>query len=625
MPDLPLSDLPWLLFAPTAILIGGALLQVLVAGFASNATKGWLAFIATAGALAAAVALIPHVADGQALTAQAFFWDTGVALAYRIDGLSVLFMVMGCAMGALILLYAIGYMAHERKGAARFFFLMQVFIAGLMLLVGADSLLVAYIAWELIGLCSFFLVSFWYARQASADGARVVLLVTHLAGYGFFAAILVVYGATGTFVWSDPAVAGAFTTGVVILMIVAAMAKSVMYPLHAWIPHAMHAPTPVSALLHSACYVKAGAYLIARMYTMGDWHPAGGDMLLVIACVTMVVGVVFALAQTDLKRLLAFHTVSQLGYIMAGLALGTDLGLAAGLVYILSHAMFKGALFLCAGSVQHATGTRDLREVGGLAKRMPVTAWVWLTASAAIAGVPLTIGFVSKWLLFTASLDAGQAVVAFIAAMVSVLTAFSFLKASVGAFFGAAPASLKLEDVRESPPTMQAAMICVAILCVLFGIAPQLLAELLVKPAVLALGFSWELQASWAGIVAADGAGSLGVTLGALAVLVVSVLIGLAAHALTREPAGGRVNVYTGGDPLPEGNRLDAEDFAGLLEDALAPVYRADPEPAYARLGRATRRVADGLRAVADHGLEARPALAVAIGGGVMIAGVWAL
>ena len=400
-------------FVPTGVLFSGALLEIVLGGVLSRTAKGWLAFLAAAIALTAALAMIPGSIHGEVLTATLLDWDAGIELAYHVDGLSILFMLIGTGMGTAILLYSVGYMAEEEEGTTRFYVLMLVFIGGLVILVCSANLLMAYFAWELIGLCSYFLVGFWYKRQEAVDGARKVLIITHLAGYGLLAAIMLLYVRSGTFLWTDPAVGAAFSGAIVLLMIVAAMAKSVMYPLHTWIPEAMNAPTPVSALLHSACYVKAGVFLIARMYSIG--HGVFGNLLLLVGCLTMLIGSIFAIAQTDLKRLLAFSTVSQLGYIVTGLALGTNLGIAAGLFYAASHALFKGTLFMCAGAVQEATGTRDMRKLGGLSARMPVTSRVWLVAAAAIVGVPLTNGFVAKWLLFNAALDANQAVVVVVA------------------------------------------------------------------------------------------------------------------------------------------------------------------------------------------------------------------
>jgi len=607
------------IFVPTAVLFGGAALEIVLARFLTRSAKGWLAFAIAVVALLSVAPLLPEVRDGQALSATLLDWDAAVPLAYHVDGLSVLFMLMGTGIGAAILLYAVGYMQEEEHGTTRFYALMLVFIGGLMVLVCSANLLIMYFAWELIGLCSYFLVSFWYQQQPAADGARKVLIITHFAGYGLLAAIMLLYARTGTFLWTDPAIAAALSTGIVVLMLVAAMAKSVMYPLHTWIPEAMNAPTPVSALLHSACYVKAGVFLVARMYSIGPWQ-AMAPALLLVGCVTMFVGVVFALKQTDLKRLLAFHTVSQLGYIVTGLALNTGLGVAAGLYYIASHALFKGTLFMCAGAVQHATGTRDLRQLGGLYSRMPVTTGIWIVAAAAIMGVPMTNGFVAKWLLFDAALDAHQAVVVLIAWAVSMLTAFSFLKATVSGFFGSPASAIDARQIREVPASMQIGMGVLAGLCVLFGVAPQLLLAPVVAPAVRSLGFAWDVQTSWLGV--GTGSDTVGVTAGAVVVLTAA-LLGAGAYRLLRVSTGKAVPAFSGGDPLPIGDRLGPSDFAEMAEAAFKPVYSLDPDPLYLRIWAAIRDFAAAVGRVATARLERHAPAAVAACTAAVCLGVW--
>src|SRR5271166_1338193 len=575
------------IFVPTGVLFAGALLEIALARILSRALKGWLAFLAAVIALTAVLAMMPGIIHGEVFTATLFDWDAGIPLTYHVDGLSILFMLMGTGMGSTILLYSVGYMEEEQEGVTRFYVLMLLFIAGFVMLVCSANLLIAYIAWELIGLCSYFLVGFWYKEQAAADGSRKVLIITHLAGYGLLAAIMLLYVGTGTFLWMDPKVGAAFSGGVVLLMIVAAMAKSVMYPLHTWIPEAMNAPTPVSALLHSACYVKAGAYLIARMYSIGPWHAGFGNLLLIIGCLTMIVGAVFAVAQTDLKRLLAFSTVSQLGYIVTGLALGTNLGIAAGLFYAATHALFKGTLFMCAGAVQHATGTRDMRRLGGLSALMPVTSRVWLVASAAIVGVPLTNGFVAKWLLFDAALEANQAVVVVVAWAVSIITTFYFFKATLSVFYGMPASDLRVEKIHEVSPAMQIGLGLTGTLCVVFGIAPQLVMQPAIEPAVRSLGFDWQVQMTWLGVL--TGSGTIGVTVGAAAVVLVAAFFGAGMYRLVLAPAGHPVAVFTGGEPLPEGDTLGAVDFAEMAEAGFEPVYSLDPDPLYFLIWRKIR------------------------------------
>jgi multicomponent K+:H+ antiporter subunit A len=608
-------------FVPTVVLLAGASLEIVLAGILSRAAKGWLAFLAATLALLAVLVMMPAVNQGEVLTATWFDWDAGIPLTYHIDGLSILFMLLGTGMGSAILLYSVGYMEEEAEGTTRFYVLMLLFIAGFVVLVCAANLLMAYFAWELIGLCSYFLVAFWYKQQEAADGSRKVLIITHLAGYGLLAAIMLLYVRTGTFLWTDPAVAGAFSSGIALLMIVAAMAKSVMYPLHTWIPEAMNAPTPVSALLHSACYVKAGAYLIARMYSIGPWHPVLGNALLVIGCLTMLIGVVFAMEQTDLKRLLAFHTVSQLGYVVTGLALGTSLGVAAGLFYATSHALFKGTLFMCAGAVQHATGTRDMKKLGGLSARMPVTTYVWLASAAAIVGVPLTNGFVAKWLLFNAALDANQAVVVVVAWAVSLITTFSFLKATVSVFYGIPSRELHAEEIQEVSPTMQVGMAITGALCLVFGFAPQLMIQPVIEPAVRALGFNQQVQMTWLGVL--TDSGSIGVTLGAAAGLALAVLFGAGAYRLVRAPVPAHaVAVFSGGEKLPDDDTLEAADFAEMAEDAFAPVYALDPDRLYFPIWREIRDGAIRVRSFATAWLERQPFLTALVFAAVLFAAV---
>lgn len=608
---------------PIELLLAGFVLQLLCARLLGAVGKGVLATASCAAALLACVAQMPAIMDGQVLAAPLLaHWDGPLSIALRIDGLSALFMLMGTFTGFAILLFSVRYMADEKSGTTRFYATMMIFIAGLLLLAGAADLLGAYLAWELIGLCSYTLVGFWYQQQAAVNGARKVLVITHLAGYGFLIGLVLAYARGGSFVWTDPALAQAFSTGVAALFIVSAMAKSVMFPLHSWIPEAMNAPTPVSALLHSACYVKAGVYLIARMYTVGDagWHAALGGPLLAIGCVTILVGVIFAMAQTDLKRLLAFHTVSQLGYIVVGLGIGTDLGLAAGLFYCLSHALFKGTLFMCAGAVQHATGTRDLRQLGGLAAVMPQTTRIWIVAAAAIAGVPLTNGFVAKWLLFNSALEQGLVPVVLVCWLGSLLTAFSFLKATVNAFYGAPSAALLGRHIHEASPSTLAGMWLMAGACLLFGVAPQLLMGTVVAPAVRSLGFNWDVGMGWLGLLTTKG--MLSATVGGGAVLLAT-LAGALVYRAAHAPALAPVSVFSGGEPLPAGDRPGAVDFAAAAETAFHPVYALDPDPAllgaWARLQQLARWAAAGPGAA----LQAHPLGACALLVALVALGVW--
>lgn len=607
---------------PFAALGIGILLQIVLGGRLTPRAKGWLAFFSGLAALLSTLSLIPFIAGGVRLEATLLPWDQGIAWQVHVDGLSLVFSLMATGIGTAILFYCIDYMAHEERGTTRFYALLLTFIAGLVGLVFSANLLLAYLSWELIGLCSYFLVGFWYQNPAAANGARKVLLMTHIPGYAFLLGILILYSRTGTFTWTDPAITTNFTTGVFLLMLIAAMAKSVMVPLHTWIPEAMNAPTPVSALLHSACYVKAGIYLIARMYSFypAPWPITWQTIVLVIGCVTMLVGALFALAQNDLKRLLAFSTISQLGYLVTGLGLGTPAAMIAALFYTISHGLFKGTLFLCAGSVQHATGTRDMREVGGLASRMPRTALAWVIAGSAIVGVPLTNGFVSKWLFLDAALNSGQWLVVTIAWFVSVITAFYILKATVSVFFSESPRTLQSKSVHESPFYMQAGMLTLAGLSMVFGIAPQILDRWVVVPAAQGLGFAVSPTITWLGIHSLGG--SVSPIMGAFIVLI-ALWMGWVFVSLSKARQSSSAQVFTGGELLPLDNAVGVEDFSAVAEMTLQPVYHStDPDPMYMRVWDGIRNAA-GLSEGIVKPFEEHPLLASFVMAIVLTTVVW--
>ena len=628
-----------LAISPIAVLLFGVVLQGLLAHVLSSTAKGWLAFATSIVATGAVLALWPVTMYGHALDLTLFSWDGPIAFALHVDGLSQVFALMGAVIGAAVLLFSVGYMSED-PSATRFYSIMQVFIAGLIGLVYAKDLLLMYAFWEIVGLCSFLLVSFWYTQPEAAAGARKVLVMTHIAGYALLAAIITIYVRTGTTLWTDPRVTGAFSTGIFALMLTSAVAKSVQFPLHTWIPSAMAAPTPVSALLHAACYVKAGVYLVARMHSFAPW-PVSWQMAVVwLGTATMLVGVLFAMIQHDAKRLLAFHTVSQIGYMMLGLGLGTPLGVAAALLHTLNHGLFKGGLFLGAGAVQHATGTRDMDKLGGLARKMPTTTILWLISAASIAGVPLFNGFVSKWLLYVAAMQAGYVIPALIAWMVSIFTMFSFMKASASMFFGEEGEASG--TAHESPKTMLVGSGFLAALCVVFGVAPQLVLNNLISPALGSMGLKGDIDASWLGVSAAS---TSFYAASGLVLAVVSLLVGLVLYLLVMRrtralapattvpvrpamlastgPAGmalaavGLKSVdssatFTGGEALSAGGRLRASDFSVTIRRGLAPFYDwVDPDRYYLGIWHGTLAVCAAAGRVSEW-LEQR-ALAVVL------------
>lgn len=566
-------------------LIAGVLLQLLAGRLLSSRAKGVLALASCLPSLLAVLATLARVLKTGPIDFTAMPWDGPLVLVFHVDALSLMFALMGTGLGAIVLLYSISYMAEERA-ATRFYAFMLTFICGMVGLVYSANLFFLYLCWEAMGLCSFSLVGFWYERKEAVTGARKVLLMTHLAGYGLLAAILIIYARTGSALWTNPGVSQAFTSGVFVLMLVALVAKSVQFPLHTWIPEAMNAPTPVSALLHAACYVKAGVYLAARMHCFNQWPYAWGTTMMWIGTVTMVVGVVYAMIQHDLKRMLAFHTVSQIGYIITGIGLGTPLGIAAGLLHCLNHSLFKGGLFLAAGSVQHATGTRDMDQLGGLARRMPRTFTVWLISVGSMMGVPFMSGFASKWLIYTAALQAGQIVPALAAWVVSVGTVFSCVKATSSVFLG--DTTPQSEGAHESPPTMVWALGLFALGSVVLGLAPQLAVNYLINPILPAFGLA-TVQVSWFGLT--TSAGSLwtmgGLVLGIIAAGVGALIYAMAGVSRAQSLAGtggitlvggtfgnGGSGVFTGGESMTGSGRLPATEFSAILKKHWAPFYR---------------------------------------------------
>jgi multicomponent Na+:H+ antiporter subunit A len=564
-----------ILIAPCSLLLG-ALLQILVARLCSARAKGILAFLTCLPAIFAVVGLAPAVRGGQSIDLRPLPWDGPLAFVLHVDALSVLFAFMGTCIGGLVLLYSISYMSHD-KSATRFYTIMSIFIGGFITLVYSANLFIFYLCWEVVGLCSFSLVGFWYTNREAVAGARKVLLMTHIAGYGLLASIIVLYHRAGTAMWTDPAVARNFSGGLFALMLVALVAKSVQVPLHTWIPEAMAAPTPVSALLHAACYVKAGVYLAARMYSFGA-TPVWGQSLMWVGTVTMAVGVMYAMVQTDLKRMLAFSTVSQIGYMMMGIGIGTPLAITAGLLHCLNHGFFKGGLFLTAGSVQHAAGTRDMNKLGGLAGKMPQTTLSWLVGVGSMMGIPLMSGFASKWMLYAAALQAGQAVPAMVAWAASLGTVFLGVKATSAVFLG--PATDNTKDAHESPATMVWGMGLLAVGSVALGVAPQLAVNFFLNPILLALGMGAGVHVTWLGLSADAGSfSSTGGLVLALVSLVVGGAIYLVAYAVRPAASGAAMagaggGVFTGGEPLSEQGRLTAGDFSEIFQEHWQSFFR---------------------------------------------------
>ena len=323
-----------------------------------------------------------------------------LSLSFRFDGLSLLFAILISAVGTLIVIYAGKYL-DGHPHVARFHVVLFAFMGSMLGLVLSDNVLLLFVFWELTGFTSYLLIGFEHERPAARRAATQALIVTGGGGLALLAAGLLMTDAGGTALLSELVHSGGLVShqahmGMVVLVLLAAFTKSAQFPFHFWLPNAMQAPTPVSAYLHSATMVKAGIYLVARMTPILGGVAIWTGTITVIATLTMVIGAVRALLETDLKRVLAYSTISALGILMLLFGMGTPQAVTAGLAYLVAHACYKGALFLVAGAVEHETGTRDVSSLGGLHRVMPRTAAGAALAAASMAGIPLFAGFVAK-------------------------------------------------------------------------------------------------------------------------------------------------------------------------------------------------------------------------------------
>ena len=330
-----------------------------------------------------------------------------LSLSFRFDGLSLLFAILITAVGTLIVVYAGKYL-EAHPDVARFHVALFAFMGSMLGLVLSDNVILLFVFWELTGFTSYLLIGFEHDRAEARRAATQALIVTGGGGLALLAAGILVVQAAGTPLLSDVVNAGGLAghplhAGLVVLVLIAAFTKSAQFPFHFWLPNAMQAPTPVSAYLHSATMVKAGVYLVARMTPILGGAPIWTGTITLVAAITIVAGAVRALLERDLKRVLAYSTISALGILMLLFGMGSAHAVAAGCAYLLAHACYKGALFLVAGAVEHETGTRDVSLLGGLRQTMPRTAIAAALAAGSMAGIPLFFGFIAKEQLYEAS------------------------------------------------------------------------------------------------------------------------------------------------------------------------------------------------------------------------------
>ena len=405
-----------------------------------------------------------------------------LSLSFRFDGLSALFATLITVVGTVIVVYAAKYLEHHRD-AAKFNAALFAFMGSMLGLVLSDNVIALFVFWELTGFTSYLLIGFEHDRPEARRAATQALLVTGGGGLALLAAGILMLQAGDTAQLSELAARGSLVgdpayVGIVALVLLAAFTKSAQFPFHFWLPNAMQAPTPVSAYLHSATMVKAGVYLVARMTPILGGTMLWSSTIVIVGAVTMLLGAGRAMLETDLKRVLAYSTISALGILMLLFAIGTPAAAIAGLVFLVAHACYKGALFLVAGVVEHGTGTRDVTGLAGLRRAMPATALAAGLAAASMAGVPLSGGFIAKEQLYDtvrfAALPGRWGDVVVVAAVgASMCLGAAGLTAGIAPFRGRSTPTPAAHDV---PVSLWLGPLILGIAGVLLGLFPGLVA-----------------------------------------------------------------------------------------------------------------------------------------------------
>ena len=433
------------------------------------------------------------VAGGHHSTIRLYTWLTSgmldVHIGLSIDRLTSVMLLLVTTVSALVHVYTIGYMQGE-PGYARFFSYIALFTFSMLMLVLADNFLQLFVFWEAVGLCSYLLIGHWYERQSAVAAATKAFVVNRVGDFGFMLGLLLVFTTFDSLDYATafanvgPATAqvmnilepvgGSFEvstiTVICLLLFMGAIGKSAQFPLHVWLPDAMEGPTPISALIHAATMVTAGVFMVARLAPLYNASPAAMSVVAVVGAITMVLGATIALTQTDIKRVVAYSTMSQLGYMMMACGLGAY---AAGIYHLMTHGAFKALLFLGCGSVIIALHhEQDMRRMGGLKDRLPITYWTFVIGSLALAGFPLTAGFFSKDDILVSAWAAGPLgqVLSMFGVLTALLTAFYSFRLVFVTFWGPSRVDQQhAAHVHEPSPTMTVPLVILAVLSIATG------------------------------------------------------------------------------------------------------------------------------------------------------------
>lgn len=405
-----------------------------------------------------------------------------VRLGYRIDNITALMFFMVTLIATCIHVYSMGYMSHEPR-YGRFFAYLSLFCFSMLALVIADNFFQVFLCWELVGICSYLLIGFYYEKRFASDAANKAFITNRVGDVGFIIGLMILYTNFGTFEFESIFQALAthsvkidsfWLTVAGLGIFVGCMGKSAQFPLHVWLPDAMAGPTPVSALIHAATMVAAGVYLVARAFPL--FTPEALTVITYVGGLTLFVAATIAIVATDIKKALAYSTVSQLGYMMMALGLG---GWIAGLMHLITHAFFKALMFLCSGSVIHGSGTQEMPQMGGLHKKMPITSWTMLIGVFAIAGFPFFSGFYSKDAIVAQVLAywgeyPGHAIVLLLPVLTAGITAFYMFRLWFLTFSGQPRDAHVYEHAHESPAMMWVPLVILSVFAVIAAGMPMI-------------------------------------------------------------------------------------------------------------------------------------------------------
>jgi NADH-quinone oxidoreductase subunit L len=439
----------------------------------------WVSVPALFASFVTACLVFARVWNGETWTGDLFTWVVAgtfkTAVTAQVDQLSAVMLLVVTGVGFLIHVYSAGYM-HGDPGYARFFTYLNMFVFSMVMLVLAGNFLVLYVFWEAVGLCSYLLIGFWYEKKAAADAGKKAFIVNRVGDFGFGLGIMLIWVTFGTlnyaevFAKADASVSTNVYLAIALLLFMGACGKSAQLPLFTWLPDAMEGPTPVSALIHAATMVTAGVYMVARCHKLFEMAPQSLEIVAWVGGLTAVFAATIGLVQTDIKRVLAYSTISQLGYMFVGVGVGAY---AAGIFHLVTHAFFKALLFLGAGSVIHGLGgEQDLRKMGGIAPRMMTTTVTFLIGAFGLAGVPPLAGFFSKDEILASVFHEHHYVLWVLLIVGAFMTAFYTFRLVFLAFFGAPRMSKEVaHHIHESPPSMTVPLIILAIATTVAGLA----------------------------------------------------------------------------------------------------------------------------------------------------------